>query len=82
MASSSKKKAPTTYMGSETAIVQMVTSKQAAEMCGVSQARIRQWVMDGRLKSYPITAKFAMYRLAEVQKLADEPRRPGRPKGS
>lgn len=61
---------------------EFITTKQAAKILGVSPGRVRQFIQDGRLKSYSpeIGRRDNMLKVAEVNKLKDEPReRTGRP---
>lgn len=68
-----------TLSGSEQ---KMITSREAAELCGVTQGRVRQWVMEDRLAAYRVTPKLSLYKLSDVLKIANEERKVGRPKGS
>lgn len=61
---------------------QWINSKEAAEILGVNQSRVRQFVADGRLKSHtPEPGQRDHYfKRADVEALAKKPReRTGRP---
>lgn len=59
-----------------------VTSAQAAKIMGVTMSRIRQFVMDGRLKSYGPEKgrRDHLFKIGDVKKMAKEDRKiTGRP---
>jgi len=61
---------------------EFVTTKQAAKILKVSPGRVRQYIQDGRLKSYSpeIGRRDNMLKLSAVNKLKDNPpERTGRP---
>lgn len=55
---------------------EFITTKQAAKILGVSPSRVRQFIQDGRLKTYSpeIGRRDNMLKLSTVQKLADTER--------
>lgn len=55
---------------------EFITTKQAAKILGVSPSRVRQFIQDGRLKTYSpeIGRRDNMLKLSAVQKLADTDR--------
>jgi len=62
-----------------------VTVAQAAKILGVSMSRVRQFIMEKRLKAYSPEPgrRDNLLKLSEVQKFKDEDREiTGRPKGS
>lgn len=62
---------------------QYITSAQAARILDVSMSRVRQFVQDGRLKSYSPEPgrRDNLFKRADVEALATKPReRTGRPK--
>lgn len=67
---------------------EFITVKQAAKIIGVSPSRVRQFIQDGRLKSYgpEIGRRDNMLKLSAVEKLADKERpitgRPDEGKGT
>lgn len=64
---------------------EFITTKQAAKILGVTPARIRQFIQDGRLKSYAPEEgrRDNMLKLSEVNKFKAKDRPiTGRPEGS
>lgn len=59
-----------------------MTTEQAAERLGVSSARIRQLIADGRLpasKAYPSDHAPWLLKVEDVEEFAKIPRKPGNP---
>jgi excisionase family DNA binding protein len=67
---------------------EFITTKQAAKILKVSPSRVRQFIQDGRLKTYSpeVGRRDNMLKLSAVQKLADKERpitgRPDEGKGT
>lgn len=67
---------------------EFITAKQAAKILKVSPSRVRQFIQDGRLKSYgpEVGRRDNMLKLSAVNKLADKERpitgRPDEGKGT
>lgn len=57
-----------------------LTTAQAAAVLGVTPARVRQYIADGRLPARALTPRLHLVRAADVAKLVR--RKPGRPKSS
>lgn len=58
----------------------IITTKQAAEILGVSPCRVRQFVDDGRLTPLNMYAGVQVFDRHHVVKLSKVPRKPGQPK--
>lgn len=59
----------------------MVTVTQAATIIGVSGARVRQLIAEGKLKAKPINSRLYLLEVKDVKRFAAKPRKgPGRPK--
>lgn len=61
------------------AIGKYVTTKEAADICGVSAIRVRQFVSEGRLKNVVRQGQLLFLDEQEVQEFAQRDRPPGRP---
>lgn len=61
------------------AIGKYVTTKEAADICGVSAIRVRQFVSEGRLKNVVRQGQLLFLDEQEVQEFAKRDRPPGRP---
>lgn len=64
---------------------EFITTSQAAKILGVSPSRVRQFIQENRLKSYPpeVGRRDNMLKLSEVKEFAKQERDiTGRPEGS
>lgn len=61
------------------AIGKYVTTKEAADICGVSAIRVRQFVSEGRLKNVVRQGQLLFLDEHEVKEFAKRDRPPGRP---
>ncbi len=59
-----------------------LTSAQAAEILGVTPARVGQFAAEGRIKILRTIGSSNLYCARSVAKFAKSPRKAGRPKGS
>lgn len=62
------------------AIGNLITVAEAAEIIGVSDVRVRQFIAKGRLKPAQTVGKMHFLDAAAVRKFAKKDRKPGRPK--
>jgi hypothetical protein len=58
----------------------MISTSDAAEVLGVSESRVRQFVLDGRLKAAGRIGINLLFERRVVAALAKKPRRRGRPR--
>lgn len=50
---------------------EMVTLQQAADMVGVHERTIRNWMAAGRLEGFRVGPKLLKFRRADIEKLAE-----------
>lgn len=60
----------------------LVTTKEAADIIGVTDARVRQMRKEEKIKAVKIDNRTWMIPLSEAQRLAENPPKTGRPRKS
>lgn len=59
-----------------------MTVKEAAAEIGITEGRVRQLILDGRIRASRLGARLLLIPVTEVRRVKKEPRRPGPPRVS